>query len=78
MLKRFSPRLMPVTGILISAAAVFWLVAIYDWRGALDAARDARIAFILPAPVILLANFILRAMRWRSPDETKPPLNRSA
>lgn len=53
-------------GLLVSALAVIWLVRTYDWRGSIDAFRNAHWAWLALAPALLFPNFALRAARWRT------------
>jgi len=61
-------------GFAVSAAALAWLVLRYEWNGVVAALAGVRFALFLPVPVLLLANFILRAVRWQAlfPDAIRP------
>jgi hypothetical protein len=52
-------------GLLISVLAVVWLAAAYDFKEMLPSLRAANYAYFLPVPVLLIADFSLRAARWR-------------
>ncbi len=52
-------------GLLVSVAALVWLVKANDFSEMLPHIRTANYAFFLPVPVLLATNFLLRTMRWR-------------
>lgn len=52
-------------GLLISLAAVLWLVRAYDWSSVWPALQDARWSRLAVSPVLLLLNFAVRTARWR-------------
>ena len=61
-------------GLAVSAAAVAWLLWRYDWRGVGDALAAAHWALFVPVPLVMIANFMLRAARWQAlfPDDLRP------
>lgn len=54
-----------IVGLIVSLAAVVWLAAKYDFSEMLPHVKAANYAYFLPVPVLLVINFLLRAMRWR-------------
>jgi len=52
-------------GVLVSIAAVAWLLAAYDFGEMGPALRRAQYAWLVPVPLLLLADYALRALRWR-------------
>ncbi len=50
---------------IVSAALVLWLVRAFDFSKLAGALARADYRYLLPLPVLILGNFVLRAMRWQ-------------
>ncbi|MBX3662266.1 MAG: flippase-like domain-containing protein [Burkholderiales bacterium] len=54
-----------IIGLVVSLAALVWLVTKYDFGEMLPHVRSASYVYLLPIPAVLMINFLLRAIRWR-------------
>lgn len=65
MQKRFAKFLKSFIGLAISAALIIWLLQALDWQLVWAELKDANYLVLIPVTILTIAQFMVRAMRWR-------------
>jgi uncharacterized protein (TIRG00374 family) len=63
-----------VLGLLISAAALFWLAQQFNFAELTDALQQVDVLILAPVPVLILMSFAMRAQRWRLLVDHQPQI----
>ena len=66
MTQKASQKIKSLMGLLISIGLLIWLGYSFKLKEIVGSIQAANYLFLLPIPVLLLLNFVVRAMRWQS------------